>query len=163
MNEHPELFRIEARFAFQQIYLDASKPGNTAEYMQSLKQRLLDQAIDESGLPGLGDSFMLPFNHPVASSRAVDSNFGSGFAARLMALPTGRWEGPIESGYGLHLVRLEHYSPARMPALEEVRQRVLVEWQRKQKQTFLQDHYESLLMKYEVVVEDDFLAQGEDA
>jgi len=163
LNQRSELFRIEARLAFQQIYLDPSKPRNTKAYVASLKQQLNDGSLQESGLRELSDSFMLAFSHPVTDARAVDSNFGSGFSDQLMTLPIGSWQGPVRSGYGMHLVYVERYIPARSPSLAEVRTQVVIEWQREQKQAFQQDHYETLLLKYEVVIEDDYLNQGEGA
>jgi hypothetical protein len=162
MNAHPDEFRLEAKLTFQQIYLDPSKPRNTPAYIQSLKEQLQDGSIENSRLSELGDSFMLAFSHPATGARVVDSNFGSGFSDRLMALPIGSWQGPIESGYGLHLVHLKRYIPARTPSLDEVRGRVVLEWQRAKKQAFLQNHYETLLKKYEIVIEDDYLDQEED-
>jgi len=163
LNNHPKMFRLEAKLAFQQIYLDPSKPQNTPAYVESLKQQLNSESLPESGLRELSDSFMLAFNHPDTDARIVDSNFGSGFAVQLMGLPVGSWQGPIESGFGIHLVNLNHYVAARNPSLEDVRDQVVIEWQREQKQIFQQNHYETLLLKYQVVVEDDDLGSGEDA
>lgn len=163
LNKHPDIFRLEAKLAFQQIFLDPDKPRNTLAYVDSLKERLRSESFDKSRLRELSDSFMLAFNHPVTGARVIDANFGSGFADQLMALPIGSWQGPVTSGYGIHLVHIKHYMPARNPSLEEVRGRVVIEWQRAQKQAYVQKHYESLLLKYEVVIEDDYLNQGEDA
>lgn len=162
LNQHADIFRLEATFTFQQIFLDPGKPRNTLAYIESLKQQMQSESFDKSSLPGLSDSFMLAFNHPVAGARVIDSNFGSGFADQLMALPAGSWQGPVKSGYGIHLVLIKHFTPARNPSLAEVRGRVVMEWQRAQKQAYKQKHYETLLLKYEVVIEDDYLDQGDD-
>jgi hypothetical protein len=44
---------------------------------------------------------------------------GPGFARALVTLAPGSWQGPIESGYGWHLVFVDSLSPSRMPAFEE--------------------------------------------
>lgn len=51
----------------------------------------------------------------------LTSRFGRAFADRVLALEPGRWEGPLASPYGLHLVRVDEHSPARLAPLEAVR------------------------------------------
>jgi parvulin-like peptidyl-prolyl isomerase len=46
--------------------------------------------------------------------------FGPTFAQGLFGLKAGSWQGPIESGYGWHLVWIESIIPQRVPDLEEV-------------------------------------------
>lgn len=153
LQEHSRLFKLDAQLAFKQIFLDPSKSRNTTAYIDSIKSRLNNNTLSRSEILELSDSFMLAFSHPFSAARVIDSNFGTGFTDKLLELPTGSWQGPIKSGYGYHLVHVEQSIAAREPALDEVRPRVLVEWQRDQKQAFLQKHYQSLLLKYEVVIE----------
>jgi len=160
LNAHSEMFRIAAKLAFEQIYLDPGKPQNTVSYIQSLKAQLNNKSIAARDIPGLSDSLMLDFNNSVADERVIDSRFGSGFAKQLMQLPVGSWQGPVASGYGNHLVLVKVAIPARNPSLEEVRGRVLSEWQRTRKQAFLEKNYASLLSKYQVVIESDSPEQG---
>ena len=47
--------------------------------------------------------------------------FGEEFARSVLALAPGRWEGPVRSGYGLHLVLVTKRIPGRLPELSEVR------------------------------------------
>jgi parvulin-like peptidyl-prolyl isomerase len=45
----------------------------------------------------------------------VERLFGKSFAEQLFTLETNTWLGPIESGYGLHLVRISEKIDSRMP------------------------------------------------
>ena len=45
----------------------------------------------------------------------VERLFGKSFAEKLFTLETNTWLGPIESGYGLHLVRISEKIDSRMP------------------------------------------------
>ncbi|MEK7786198.1 MAG: peptidylprolyl isomerase [Chloroflexota bacterium] len=47
----------------------------------------------------------------------------------MAALAPGAWSAPIRSSFGLHLVRVTERAPGRVPALGEVRGRVLAELQ----------------------------------
>src|SRR5215470_15490365 len=115
--EHPESFRVEPRLGFRQVYLSRDRRGERlAADARSLLARL--RAGDGNGDPAaLGDPLPLPAGE-------IARLFGEGFAARLVELEPGRWEGPVESAYGLHLVLVKERVPGRMPALEEVRDAV---------------------------------------
>ena len=52
--------------------------------------------------------------------------FGKNFADALIEQPTGRWSGPIASGYGL--VRVDSATRTALPTLEQVRPVVEREW-----------------------------------
>ncbi len=55
--------------------------------------------------------------------------FGPPFAEALVVqLTPGAWPGPIESGYGWHLVFVDSLTPARAPAFEEVEPDVKTAW-----------------------------------
>jgi hypothetical protein len=79
--------------------------------------------------------------------------FGKGFPKKLSGLPVGQWAGPVESGYGLHLVLIQKRSAGRSPALKEVRDDVLREWKAARRQELKQAMRQKLLEKYAVAVE----------
>jgi peptidyl-prolyl cis-trans isomerase C len=54
------------------------------------------------------------------TKREVARQFGRAFAERLFELPVETWQGPVESGFGLHLVRISAHSSARGPSFEDV-------------------------------------------
>jgi parvulin-like peptidyl-prolyl isomerase len=83
----------------------------------------------------------------------VARNFGAEFADALEALPRGEWAGPVESGFGIHLVRVDGWIDARVPALEEVRAAVLRDWQSEQARSAKDEFYQALRGRYEVVLE----------
>lgn len=78
--------------------------------------------------------------------------FGSDFAAALFAQPVGRWVGPIRSGYGVHLVRLDAVMPGRVPDLVEIRPLVEREWANVRRKALGEAFYDSLRAKYQVTI-----------
>jgi len=54
------------------------------------------------------------------SPEQVARVFGTAFAESIFKLKTGVWQGPIESGLGWHLVRIEALTPGRLPAFNEI-------------------------------------------
>ncbi len=71
----------------------------------------------------------------------------------LPLCPKGQWAGPIESGYGLHLVRFTEYGPGELPELAEIRALVLREWSIEQRQKRSDEFYRQLRARYSVIIE----------
>ena len=117
LEAHPEDYTIEARYTLRQAFFDPVGHGDAIEaVIDDARARLAsDGEID------VGDATLLPATLADASSGEVVRTFGADFAATLADLPVGEWVGPVRSGYGLHLVRLDAREPARQPALDEVR------------------------------------------
>ncbi len=78
--------------------------------------------------------------------------FGTAFADALFQQPVGRWVGPIDSGYGTHLVRLESMTPGGVARLEDVRPLVEREWANARRKELGEAFYEQLRSKYRVTV-----------
>jgi parvulin-like peptidyl-prolyl isomerase len=101
----------------------------------------------------VGDPTLLPAEMASASPQAIANAFGDEFARQIDEAPPGQWAGPIESAFGLHLVRVDERAAGKAPALAEIRPLVLREWQsaerRRQNSSFLA----TLRSKYDVRVE----------
>ena len=70
---------------------------------------------------GLRELTLLPSQLPLTRAMRVDSVFGAGFASAIEQLPAGIWAGPVQSGYGLHLVRVVDRTQAELPNLQTLR------------------------------------------
>ena len=72
----------------------------------------------------------------------------------MFALPVGDWQGPVFSGYGLHLVRIENKNEAEQPELAEVSDKVRIEWLAERRSKMDEAIYQSLRQRYEIVIDD---------
>jgi hypothetical protein len=63
----------------------------------------------------MGDSFLLEQNSAAVPAGEVSKQFGETFMTKLVDLPLGEWSGPIESGYGVHLVLVTDRSDGALP------------------------------------------------
>ena len=99
------------------------------------------------------------------SADQVAKHFGPGFAQALFALPQGSWQGPIESGYGWHVVFVGASSPGRVPAYEEVEPQVKAAWKEEQRAEAARKAYQEMRAKYVVLLPDpkDASAEGDGA
>lgn len=160
LRDYPDAFRAEARFTFSQVHLD---PGRRGENLARDAARLL-AGLQQTGLradvSALGDSRMLDTQFVGLPIADVDRQFGEGFAAKLAALTVGRWQGPIESGYGVHLVLVRERTEDRVPTLEDVRDAVRRAWMNTRRQEANENFYQALLRRYTVTVERPPAAKG---
>ena len=72
----------------------------------------------------------------------------------MFSLKPGAWSGPIESGYGLHLVRVSTLREAQLLPLSEVRARVVEEWRREQEKSAKERYLAELRKKYDIVADE---------
>jgi hypothetical protein len=133
LRQHPDKFQVESLTSFAQVYINRSQRGEGAS---AEAERLLALLRDQTAADwqSLGDSLPLPPEYQGATEADVARTFGKEFPKKLAGLPVGRWSGPVESGYGLHLVLVRKRTAGRAPPLDEVRDAVLTEWRSAQRQ-----------------------------
>jgi hypothetical protein len=153
LKANPDAFRTERRATFSQVYLDARKRAAT---LDADVKRLLDALNSPGAAPDpakLGDTLMLlETRYENATQADLARLFGAAFADALVLQPVGRWTGPIASGYGIHLVRVDLVTPGGMPALADVRPLVEREWANARRLELAKAFYDKLRAKYTVTV-----------
>jgi hypothetical protein len=95
---------------------------------------------------------LLPAELGLSPPDAIDGTFGNGFFDRLAKILPGVWAGPVESAFGMHLVRITGHVPARMPALEEVRDAVLKDWKADKALELRELHFARLKARYAIEI-----------
>jgi hypothetical protein len=153
LQAHPDSFRVEPAFTFSQVYLDPAKHGDDLDRDAARVLERLKQADGTTDVSALGDSLMLEPTFQSASSGEIAKQFGEAFAAKLGELPLGQWQGPIASGYGLHLVLISERTAGGLPALADVREAVQREWANAQRLEANEKYYRELLRSYTVTIE----------
>lgn len=148
----PEAYRTEPRLSFTQIYFSRERRPDAVKDAAAVLARLARAPSTDTA--ELGDRLLLEAEFRDADRRTVASAFGPEFARAVFALRPGGWQGPIESGYGVHLVRVARVDPGRRHPFAEVRAHVLERW-REQRQRESEARFLTRLMeKYQVVVDD---------
>lgn len=152
LERHPQAFQAEPQVALKQVFVSPQRQGAAARLeAERLLARL--RAAPGTSFQELGDPSMLPAELPLGPLSEVARTFGQGFAERVAALPTGEWSGPVESGYGLHLVLVTERVAPPLPALAEVRALVEREVLAERRKAQLEALYERLLARYTVTIE----------
>jgi hypothetical protein len=146
---HPEHFTNEARVSFTHIYFSREK---RADAETDAKAALVELAHGADPAT-LGDRLLVDAEMRDADERAITAQLGPDFARAVLALPPGAWSGPIQSGYGLHLVWVTEQTPARQRAFADVKAQVLERWRDEQQRESSARYFASLLKKYGVTVD----------
>jgi hypothetical protein len=159
-----ERYRILPRLSFTQIYFSLDRRGAAARRDAELVLASLHAASTGATTAGLGDGLMLGHAYEQETTQDIEATFGRGFADAVLGLDPGIWTGPIASGYGLHLVRVDEHVAARLPSLSEVEAQVRNDWAHDQRLEANRVVYQQLLARYDVAIEGDASAavsQGE--
>jgi parvulin-like peptidyl-prolyl isomerase len=145
-------FRVEPKIAFYQVFLNPNKTGEAAPVRARKTLEVLKSSTRDDLPPDVSDPTLLQASIPLSPLSVIAGNFGESFAANLTDLPENEWIGPIESPYGLHLVRVNARIDGYDPELAEIRGAVKQNWQADQREAFQDQAYDKLLSKYEVIL-----------
>ena len=151
--KNPDKFALPSRYSFRHLYFSPDKRGNSAQQdAAKALTRLAGQPVDSPHAPALGDQFMFQDYYGDRTPESIAKEFGSPFAVALEKLKPGSWQGPVESGYGWHLVFITTVIPGRVPAFEELEPDVKTAWLAYQKQQEWQKAYKEMRAKYTVLL-----------
>ena len=154
--ENSARFTEPARVTFRQLYFSPDRRGARArEDAARALERLARERLDSAAAEALADPFMFQDYYGDRPFEQVATAFGPGFAEALFRADPGTWLGPIESGYGWHLVYVDSRTPARTPALEEVAADVRSAWMEGQRDDLKQRALEEMRSRYEIVIPED--------
>jgi len=148
--DNQEKYKLPARVSFTHIYFSLDKRG--AKAFEDAKSVL--SGLNVLRAPEKGDSIMLQYDFDQETPFEVERLFGKVFANQLFTLETNTWQGPIKSGYGIHLVRISEKIDARMPELASAIEKVRTDLMFEQRQKMNKEIYERFKERYEIVVED---------
>ena len=146
-------YQLEPTFTLQHIYFSTDRRGEAAR--QDAEQALALLAAGDARVDPaqLGDTLPMPRRFVEERRSVLAAQLGSVFAEDLQAVDFGRWDGPIRSGFGLHLVLVEAYTPGRALSLEEAREAVRRDWANRQRIDTIDQLYERLREQYAIRVE----------
>ncbi len=146
-------FALPSRFSFRHLYFSPDRRGRHAgdEAMKALA-KLRGEPEESKLAAGLADQFMFLDYYADRTPEELEKEFGTEFASAISHLEPKSWQGPVESGYGWHLVFVDSVVPGRVPAFEEVESDVKTAWLADQKQQAWQKAYGEMRAKYTVLL-----------
>lgn len=154
--QHPERFTQQPRATFRHLYFSPDRRGNRAKEDASAALRnAAGQSIEWTEDAARSDTFMFSDYYGDEPFDAVTKMFGPDFANSLFRLTPGAWSGPVESGYGWHLVFIDSITAARVPPLEEIEADVKSDWIDDQRARMREAAYSVMKARYEIITPKD--------
>jgi hypothetical protein len=147
---NPERFQTDAHISFTHVFFSREKRAAAATEAKAA----LDDLARGAHPADFGDRLLVDSEIVDADMQSVAGQFGQEFADAVFTLKPDAWNGPIESGYGLHLVRVSEVKPAKRREFSEVKTQVLEYWREQRQRQDNEKYFASLLKKYDVIVDD---------
>jgi peptidyl-prolyl cis-trans isomerase C len=145
-------FALADRATFRHLFFGFDRRGQNAQAdALAALNKIAGKPEDIPLGKKLADPFMFQDYYGDRAPDQLAKEFGPAFAIGLYKSRPKMWQGPIESGYGWHLVWIESITPGRIPAFEEVEPDVKTAWLADQKAIEWQKAYAKMREKYEVV------------
>ena len=142
-----ERYRVPARFTFSHVYFSPDR----RETARADAEAALPEVTADNWRT-IGDPFMLRRTYAHVTVADIRKDFGTAFSEALPELEGGAWLGPVESGYGFHLVRIDRRTASRLPEFAEVRARVATDYDSKRRSDANDTYYETLAAQYRVEI-----------
>ncbi len=154
LDSHSEKYSVESRYSLRQVYFDPARHGEAIAQVISRGQAALKKGRDD-----VGDPTMLPATM-TASASDIARVFGNEFEIALRTLPLGAWQGPVSSGFGIHLVELQTREAGHNATLNEVRDAVTRDLMYARSEEATNASYEKVKATYNVRIDDATVAQA---
>jgi hypothetical protein len=151
--KNTDKFALPSRVSFRHLYFSTDRRGSRArDDAASDLAKLAGQPEDSPIAASLADRFMFQDYYADRTSEALAKEFGPQFAVAVSKLTPHSWQGPIESGYGWHLVFVDAVVPGRVSDFEEVESDVKTAWLGDQKEQAWRKAYAEMRAKYTVLL-----------
>lgn len=116
----PERYMFSESVSFDHVFFKTDETAASA---------LMDQINAGSDVPeNAGEKFWLGNRLEYYAPAQLEIVLGAEFGARLVELEPGKWTGPIRSGRGWHLVRLDSFHPPKNLPAEELERKLRTDW-----------------------------------
>lgn len=147
--EHMAQYTWPARVTFRHIYFSADHGEASA---RARAQDALARLAGGAPEAGVGDAFFDRTSFTNLSEVDAERVFGqSALPPALLTSPVGVWTGPVASGYGVHLLRVDQRTPAQAQPFESVSGQVASDLRRDAQEARSRKAVADVVARYHVV------------
>lgn len=158
LSQHAERYAQPAELSFEQVFFDPTIHREKFDAAIASARTKLIAGVD---CATIGDSTLLPQHESRVSTSDIARDFGEEFAATLMSLSSGNWQGPIPSAFGVHLVRVSEHIASRPAQLGDVRTAVERDWENDRRIVAAETFYQKALKNYRIEITADLRTEGD--
>jgi peptidyl-prolyl cis-trans isomerase C len=147
--KHPELFHKDAIVSFSHIYFSADKTNDSITKQKAITvlKELKHSSLLRS--PEKGDRFPLQYDYTEQSILDIQQNFGNKpIVDSLFNAPMNSWIGPVQSGYGWHLLFISKRENASQIPFYSIKEDVKTKYTESVKEELNKKAFKNLSEKY---------------
>lgn len=149
--ENAARYAKAAQVSFRHVYFSKERRGARLEAdVREVREALSKGASEETA----GDPFLRELEFTHASAEEITAALGHEFAAQVLTLPAGEWQGPIASSYGTHLVWVSERAEPEPVAFDAVREMVTRDFAEERRRTANRDFVERLKGRYQIILDE---------
>ena len=145
-------FALPPRVSFRHLYFSFDRGPRRSRRGAAALDKIAGKPADAPEVAAVADPFMFQDYYAERAPEQIAKEFGPDFAKAVFQLKPGAWQGPIQSGYGWHLVFVDAIEPGRVPAFEEVEPDVKSAWLDQKQREIKRTAFEAMRARYTVVV-----------
>jgi peptidyl-prolyl cis-trans isomerase C len=149
--QNADRFTLPPRASFRHLYFSFDRPGAHDRAVAALG-KIAEKLTDTPEVATVADPFMFQDYYAERAPDQIAKEFGPDFARTVFQLKPGVWQGPIQSGYGWHLVFVDAIEPGRVPPFEEVESDVKSAWLDQKQREVKKAAFEAMRARYTVVM-----------
>ena len=147
LTENSDKFRLDPRISFRHIQFPLEARQKALDVL-TLLQEGSARAEDYRG-----SMVMIPDRFENESSRVIERSFGASFVSGILEMDEGSWQGPVESAYGWHLVRIGQKTEGTVPDLNDIWDQVEREWSFEMRRRIKEEQYRRMKEQYFITIE----------
>ena len=146
---HIAQYTWPARVSFRHIYFSTDRGEASA---RARAEEALGRLASGASEAGVGDTFFDRSTFANLSESDAERVFGqSPLPQALLTQPVGVWSGPVASGYGLHLLRVDQRTPTQTQSFESVSGQVASNFRRDAQEARSHKAVADVVARYHVV------------
>lgn len=145
--KHADKYKLPARYTLQQVVFTSDHYDNPEEEAKKALKNIREGRVNPTQL---GKTLSLPARYTGISANRLNTELGGNFADGLRDLPGQQWAGPVESGFGWHLVKIEEFQEPALPAFKQIRGALERDYAYEKEQESQERIYQQLRLGYDI-------------
>lgn len=151
-DEHVEKYLTPFVYSFYQVPFTLDSSGR--DYFKKAQNVLKNnQDATLEVMKTKGDRFTFPNEFVKTTSYQLAQQLGSGFSELIATVPINAWVGPIDSGFGTHLVFITEREAPKKPEFESVRREIERDFAYEKEKLVNQAIYDEMKKEYRIILD----------
>lgn len=144
---HKKDYQTAEQFSFSHIFFSPEERNDSrADAESTLTQ------VSNTNWKQFGDAFLLQDSYKDVSAGRIRRDFGSRFSTSLSKAKSNRWDGPIPSVYGHHLVLISSRTPPKDATFESVKVEIRKDLELERQNSANDAYFDQLRTQYTVEI-----------